>query len=101
MTNSLVDVHSTHGGDHEHPINTLKRELALRVEQRNAIEQIMQSFTARLYDAFEAAGCQKATPGGPGRGETRRGTHPRVRCRAARSPSIPYSYPVIHSICAA
>ncbi len=76
MTNSLVDVHSTHGGDHEHPINTLKRELALRVEQRNAIEQIMQSFTARLYDAFEAAVAQTTASGVPGLGKPRRIPHP-------------------------
>ena len=76
MTNSLVDVHSTHGGEHEHPINALKKELALRVEQRNAIEQIMQSFTGRLYDAFEAAVAQTTASGVPGLGKPRRVPHP-------------------------
>ncbi len=62
--------------DAEHPIVALMKELSLRVEQRNAIEQLMETFTARLYEAFESAVAQTINEGVPGLGTPRRIPHP-------------------------
>ncbi len=62
--------------DEEHPINELKKELTRRIDQREQVEQLMQSFTQRLFDNFEAAIAQVMASGTPGLGKPRRIPHP-------------------------
>ncbi len=62
--------------DEEHPINALKKELTLRIGQREQVESLMQVFTQRLFEAFESAIAQSMAIGVPGLAKPRRIAHP-------------------------
>jgi hypothetical protein len=62
--------------DEDHPINELRKELTRRVAQRENIEKIMQGFTLKLFESFEAAINQTIALGVPGLGKPRRLPHP-------------------------
>lgn len=76
MTDSLLNIRPSDGHEGAHAIEALKQELTLRVEQRAAIDQLMEKFTAKLYDAFESAIAQTTASGVPGLGKPRRVPHP-------------------------
>jgi hypothetical protein len=62
--------------DEEHPINKLRAELTLRVDQRQRIEQLMEKFTGSLFTAFEVAVAQASASNVPGLAKPRRLSHP-------------------------
>ena len=51
MTNALVNT-SNQTFDADHPFSVLKREMARRLEERNAIEQLMQTFVKELFNSI-------------------------------------------------
>src|SRR5436190_22755301 len=75
MTDSALSMRPPHQGE-EHPINELKKELSRRIEQREQVEHLMQVFTQRLFDSFEAAIAQTMALGVPGLAKPRRIPHP-------------------------
>src|SRR5689334_3791817 len=73
----MLNMKTTHDdSDGEQPIVALGKELATRAKQRAAIEQLMEKFCGRLYDAFERAIAQTTAEGIPGLGKPRRIPHP-------------------------
>lgn len=68
----------TRHDDHEEdlPIAALGKELSVRAKQRAAIEELMEKFTGRLFDAFERSIAQTTAQGIPGFGKPRRVPHP-------------------------
>lgn len=62
--------------DEANPINALRRELTERVSQRQRIENLMEQFTNRMYEAFENAVAQATNSGVPGLAKPRRIPHP-------------------------
>jgi hypothetical protein len=62
--------------DDERPLDTLKKELTIRKEQNDRIEQLTETFTQRLFQAFESAVSQALAAGVPGLGKPRRIQHP-------------------------
>src|SRR5258708_26342667 len=75
MTDSAMVIRPRHDDD-DHPLNLLKKELAQRKQQRDQIEHLMEGFTAKLYESFEAAVAQTIAAGVPGLGKPRRIPHP-------------------------
>jgi hypothetical protein len=75
MSNSLVSQRSQQYNE-DHPMTVLKRELMARKQQRDQIEQLMETFTKKLFDAFESVVNQAIAYGVPGLGKTRRLPHP-------------------------
>jgi hypothetical protein len=75
MTDSALSMRPPHQSE-EHPINELKKELTRRIEQREQVEHLMQVFTQRLFDSFEAAIAQTMALGVPGLAKPRRIPHP-------------------------
>src|SRR5512147_3070323 len=74
-SSSMLNIRPPHE-DEEHPINELKKELTLRVEQREQVEHLMQVFTQHLFENFESAIAQVMASGTPGLGKPRRILHP-------------------------
>jgi hypothetical protein len=58
------------------PIEALRRELTERVGQRQQIEALMESFTDKLFTAFEEAVAQATASDVPGLAKPRRIPHP-------------------------
>lgn len=74
----MLNMRTTHDDNDEDnsPIQALGKELSVRARQRATIEQLMEKFTGRLYDAFERAIAQITAEGIPGLGKPRRIPHP-------------------------
>jgi hypothetical protein len=72
---SILNLRPQHENE-DHPINELRKELTMRIDQREKVERLMQSFTQRLFDSFESAVAQVMATGTPGLGKPRRIPHP-------------------------
>ena len=77
MTNSMLSLEgSVNDDDNDLPLNQLKKELTLRKQKRDQIEELMEKFCQRLYMGFETAVAQTTASGIPGLGKPRRIPHP-------------------------
>ena len=75
MTNALANT-SNQTFDVDHPFSVLKREMARRREERERIEQLMQSFVKELFSSIEAVLAQTHAAGISGLSKPRRIQHP-------------------------